>query len=346
MSEDLTQAIHQGAAEDDDCGASPVVSPIASPDFNIVTGDTPISRTARCTARHKAAALIGMAVAAVALLILVLQQGAATKTGAALAMSPSTASMSVAIQNRQHASKTDSVPSEKTVDVSSFSPRSSTFVCMYECTGGEPADYNPANVHTVGGCQATPCSAFGQEYCGVWGGQASEAFELPSQELCTRYVETMKPMPVHQRAAAFHVTVTALLNKVADASATIDTRRVLARADAQLSFEKLRAALPKSVAAPLSPTELGTCEEILDWAKDRVRQSAEHDADFVCDADTICPHFDGDHASQCQKFEQGLHVHFEPTGGASLCSWVKDKMDGDDPDVEAIPQVMCTQLLT
>ena len=66
----------------------------------------------------------------------------------------------------------------------------------------------------------------------------------------------------------------------------------------------------------------------------------------VCDADTICPHFDGDHASQCQKFEQGLHVHFEPTGGASLCSWVKDKMDGDDPDVEAIPQVMCTQLLT
>ena len=230
------------------------------------------------------------------------------------------------------------------VQVASAPPRESTFVCMYECTGGEPADYDPSKVHTVGGCQATPCSAFGQEYCGVWGGQASEAFELPSQELCDRYVETMKPVPVQQRAAAFHVTVAAVLNKAADAG-TATTRRTIAGGTAQLSFEKLRAALPTPQSAPDPPAELDTCEEIVSWAKDRVRQAAEHGGDFVCDADAICPHFDGDHARQCQQLEKGLHMHVQ-SPGSSLCGWVKHKMEGDNADFEAIPQVMCTELLS
>ena len=95
----------------------------------------------------------------------------------------------------------------------------------------------------------------------------------------------------------------------------------------------------------MSAAELDTCEEIVNWAKDHVRRAAEHEADFVCDADAVCPHFDGDHATQCRKFEQGLHMHFLGTE-SSLCGWVKDKMKGDNADVEAIPQVMCTQLLS
>lgn len=330
MSADLAQPINEATASDikvdagaDTGKASPVVSPAGSPDFDIVTGGTPDSRSSRCTARHKAAAAIAVVVAAVVtLLVLMVYSGNSPSAAVALSTAPM-----AAVQHRQHVTRMESLPSEKTVDVASFTPSDSTFVCMYECTGDEPAHYDPAKVHTVGGCQATPCSAFGQEYCGVWGGQASESFQVSSHELCTRYVEKMKPVPVHQRAAAFHVTIKSRINNAVDAKRTGTSRRALA------------------APATMSTAELDTCEEIVNLAKDHVRHAAEHEADFVCDADAVCPHFDGDHATQCRKFEQGLHMHFQGTE-SSLCGWVKDKMEGDNADIEAIPQVMCTQLLS
>jgi hypothetical protein len=95
MSADLEQPIHQPPAADasaDSGKASPAISPAGSPDFDIVTGDTPVSRSARCTARRKAAAAIAVVVTAVlALLVFVVYSGSsAAHAGEALFTVPMT----------------------------------------------------------------------------------------------------------------------------------------------------------------------------------------------------------------------------------------------------------------
>ena len=53
------------------------------------------------------------------------------------------------------------------------------------------------------------------------------------------------------------------------------------------------------------------CEEMVSWAADKIhlQQREAHSADFVCDANTICPHFDGAHAKQCRTVEKALNLH-------------------------------------
>jgi hypothetical protein len=318
-------------------------------EFDIVTGDTPMGRLSNiCTDRRKLAAVGGAVVmAAVVALVLILAGGDSSAKAGDVAFLP------VPVQNRQHASReVEEYHASKVIDTASFATTaaSSTYACMYECAAGEPKDYDPSTVHTVGGCQATPCSAFGEDYCGIWGGQASESFQLESPELCARYVEKMTPVPVHQRAAAFHVTVSARLNRVVESSAT--SRRALTADPAgQLSFGDLRAGLSApdaqeaSSTISVTPTEVHMCEQMVGWAADKIhlQQREAHSANFVCDANTICPHFDGAHAKQCRTVEKALNLHLPRH--PSFCSYIKEKIMNTEDEAAAIPQVMCTQLL-
>ena len=249
----------------------PVDSGAGPSEFDIVTGATPTSRFGEvCTDRRKAAAVLGgiaLAVVLVVLLIISASSGDSSSTaGAALLVSgaPLQGDLHVQRQHRQHAVQREELHLEKTVDTASFAavepPLLRHYVCMYECGADEPKNYDPALVHTVGGCQTTPCSAFGVDYCGTWGGQRSEAFMLDhtSREVCERYVEKMTPIPVQQRAAAFHVSVTAKLNEATGDHA----RRALAAGEpSQMTFSDLRAAL-----APPAPAAAVTTAEYLSAA--------------------------------------------------------------------------------
>ena len=180
--------------------------PTAPSEFDIVTGANP----AVCTGRRKAAAAIGGggALAAVLVVVLIMASGSgdtsADTAGAALLVSG--APFQTQRQRHQHTGKADEPHLEKTIDTASFAASTEElpvrhYVCMYECGADEPKDWDPALVHTVGGCQTTPCSAFGVDFCGIWGGQRSESFALDhtSREVCERYVEHMTPVPMQQR---------------------------------------------------------------------------------------------------------------------------------------------------
>ena len=179
----------------------------APSEFDIVTGDTPAGRFEVCTDRRKAAAVIGgvaLAAVLVVLLIISISGGDADTGGAALLVSG--APFQTQRQRHQHTGKADEPHLEKTIDTASFAASTEElpvrhYVCMYECGADEPKDWDPALVHTVGGCQTTPCSAFGVDFCGIWGGQRSESFALDhtSREVCERYVEHMTPVPMQQR---------------------------------------------------------------------------------------------------------------------------------------------------
>ena len=102
MSADLEQPIHQATAAevgDDYDTASPATRAAGSPDFDIVSGDTPVNCSARCcTARCKAAAAIAVVVtAAVTLLVLVVYDGISSANGGAALFTAPTSAGGVAL---------------------------------------------------------------------------------------------------------------------------------------------------------------------------------------------------------------------------------------------------------